>query len=185
MSRVSEAGAGATISTFATPIGDCGIAWSTAGIRAVRFPAHPAALDSTSPALPAGPTPAGVPTAVQAVIKRLCALLGGGTDDLQDVAVDFGSARAFALQVYAVTRSVGPGRTTTYGEIAARLGAPHAAREVGQALGGNPVPLIVPCHRVLAADGKVGGFSAPGGVATKLRLLAIEGATPNGQPTLF
>jgi methylated-DNA-[protein]-cysteine S-methyltransferase len=86
----------------------------------------------------------------------------------------------FDRSVYEAAREIGPGETVTYGELAARIGAPDAARAVGQALGRNPFPIVVPCHRVLAAGGKAGGFSASGGAATKLRLLAIEGASPNG-----
>ena len=90
----------------------------------------------------------------------------------------------FNRKVYAIARTIPPGETLTYGEIAERLGDKLLARAVGQALGENPIPLIVPCHRVLAAGGKSGGFSAAGGVVTKLRLLTIEGAAPGG-PTLF
>jgi methylated-DNA-[protein]-cysteine S-methyltransferase len=118
-------------------------------------------------------------------MERIGKVLAGEPDDLRDVPVDFGAAPEFSRQVWELTRSVTPGHTTTYGDIATRLGYPHASREVGQALGRNPVPVIVPCHRVLGAGGKLVGFSAPGGVGTKLRLLAIEGAEPNGQPALF
>ncbi len=105
---------------------------------------------------------------------------------MRDIEIDLDHASQFRRDVYDVARGVEPGATITYGEIARRLGNPHASREVGQAMGSNPVPLIVPCHRVLAADNKLGGFSAPGGIATKLRLLSIEGAaTPEGQTALF
>jgi methylated-DNA-[protein]-cysteine S-methyltransferase len=174
------------MTTFATPIGGCGIAWGSDGICAVQLPerTEAATRERLRRAVP-GAELATAPPAVQTVIDRLRAMLAGATDDLRDIGVDFGPTPEFARQVYEVARSVGPGQTTTYGEIAARLGTPRASREVGQALGRNPVPLIVPCHRVLAASGKLGGFSAPGGVTTKLRLLGIEGATPNGQPALF
>jgi methylated-DNA-[protein]-cysteine S-methyltransferase len=91
----------------------------------------------------------------------------------------------FERRVYEVARTIVPGATLAYGDIAARLGAPGEARAVGQALGHNPFPLVVPCHRVLAAGGKVGGFSANGGIATKLRLLSIEGAQTSSAPPLF
>jgi methylated-DNA-[protein]-cysteine S-methyltransferase len=91
----------------------------------------------------------------------------------------------FHQRVYAVARTIPPGATLSYGEIAVRLGDRGAARDVGEALGQNPFPIIVPCHRVLAAGGKVGGFSASGGVATKLRLLDIEGAQVGEAPSLF
>jgi len=100
------------------------------------------------------------------------------------VAIDTERIPAFNRRVYDVARTIPPGATLTYGEIAERLGDKLLARDVGQALGQNPIPLIVPCHRVLAAGGKTGGFSAPGGVISKLRLMTIEGAQPSG-PTLF
>jgi methylated-DNA-[protein]-cysteine S-methyltransferase len=91
----------------------------------------------------------------------------------------------FDRRVYEVARGIAPGATLSYGEIAARLGERGLARDVGQALGRNPFPIIVPCHRVLAAGGKAGGFSANGGVTTKLRLLTIERARTSDAPTLF
>jgi methylated-DNA-[protein]-cysteine S-methyltransferase len=91
----------------------------------------------------------------------------------------------FERNVYAIAREIPPGQTLTYGEIAEQLGDKLLARDVGQAMGRNPFPIVVPCHRVVAANGKLGGFSAPGGANTKLKLLAIEGAVPNGQPGLF
>jgi methylated-DNA-[protein]-cysteine S-methyltransferase len=103
-------------------------------------------------------------------------LLAGESRDLTDIPLDFDDrVPEFHRRVYDVARTIKPGMTLTYGAIAARLGEPDAARAIGQALGRNPIPIIVPCHRVLAANG-TGGFSAPGGTATKLRLLAIEGA---------
>jgi methylated-DNA-[protein]-cysteine S-methyltransferase len=100
------------------------------------------------------------------------------------VIIDNEGVPEFNVRVYAIARTIPPGKTLTYGEIAERLGEKLLAREVGQALGQNPCPIIMPCHRVLAAGGKTGGFSASGGVVTKLRLLTLEGAQPNG-PTLF
>jgi methylated-DNA-[protein]-cysteine S-methyltransferase len=116
-------------------------------------------------------------------------LLRGEPRDLNDIEIDNEGTPPFNARVYAVARTIPPGATMTYGEIAARLGDPLLAREVGTALGQNPCPIIMPCHRVLAAGGKsgsfkTGGFSASGGVVTKLRLLTIEGAEPGG-PTLF
>jgi methylated-DNA-[protein]-cysteine S-methyltransferase len=174
------------IALFETVIGSCGVAWTEAGISGVQLPEatdtatktrlarqHPGAVDSTPP------------TDIAAAISRIVSLLDGKPDDLRDITVDLEGVSEFKRRVYDVTRTVGPGRTTTYGEIAIKLGSPHAAREVGQALGHNPVPLIVPCHRVLGAGGKLVGFSAAGGVVTKLRLLGIEDAAPDGQPALF
>jgi methylated-DNA-[protein]-cysteine S-methyltransferase len=124
------------------------------------------------------------PADVQHAVDGIVALLRGEQRDLNDVTIDAEDLPAFNRKVYDITRAIPPGATLTYGEIAERLGDKLLARDVGQALGHNPIPLIVPCHRVLAASGKTGGFSAPGGVASKLRLLTIEGAQPNG-PTLF
>ena len=116
------------------------------------------------------------PPFVQHAIEGIVALLTGEARDLTDVRLDLESVPSFHQRVYDVARQIKPGTTLSYGEVAARVGEPDSARAVGQALGRNPIPIIVPCHRVLAADGGTGGFSAPGGTATKLRLLAIEGA---------
>jgi len=124
------------------------------------------------------------PAHVQRAIGGVVALLRGEKCDLNDVTIDIDGLPEFNRKVYAIARTIPAGSTLTYGEIAERLGDKLLAREVGQALGQNPIPLIVPCHRVLAAGGKTGGFSAPGGVVSKLRLLTIEGAQPGG-PTLF
>lgn len=156
--------------SFDTPIGACGIAWSDRGITGVRLP------PGRYPGRPERP-----PVDVRAVIDRILAVLRGGHDDLVSVELDLDAVGSFEAAVYEAARSVPSGATTTYGEVARQIGQPAAAREVGQALGRNPVPIVVPCHRVVAAGGKLGGFSAPGGTATKTRLLAIEGSTT---PTL-
>jgi methylated-DNA-[protein]-cysteine S-methyltransferase len=164
-------------SLFDTALGWCAIAWSGRGVTSVWLPeqtdhqtrgrvAHrfPQALESTPPPF------------VAHAIDGIVALLAGERRDLTDVPLDLDSSPEFHRRVYEVTRTITPGMTLSYGEIASRVGEPDAARAVGQALGRNPIPIIVPCHRVLAADGGTGGFSAPGGTATKLQLLAIEGA---------
>jgi methylated-DNA-[protein]-cysteine S-methyltransferase len=173
---------------FDSAIGPIGIAWSDDGVSGVQLPERTEAATRdrllrlhTGAAPVVGP----VPIAVQRAIDGITALVSGRREDLVDISLDLAGVPEFDQQVYALARAVGPGRTTTYGEIATQLGDPRASRQVGQALGQNPCPLIVPCHRVLAAGGKVGGFSARGGVTTKLRLLDIEGAEPNGQPALF
>ena len=117
-------------------------------------------------------------------IDGIVALLNGEPRDLRDITIDDRDTPEFNARVYAIARAIPPGETMTYGQIATLLGDPLLAREVGVALGQNPTPIVMPCHRVLAANGKPGGFSATGGVATKLRLLSIEGAQPGG-PTLF
>jgi methylated-DNA-[protein]-cysteine S-methyltransferase len=108
----------------------------------------------------------------------MTSLVAGEPIDLTGVQIDLSKAPSFHQRVYEITRAIPPGHTRTYGEIASELGDLSASRAVGQALGRNPVPLIVPCHRVLAAAGRSGGFSANGGVALKHELLAIEGALP-------
>ncbi len=133
----------------------------------------------------AGAVESAPPAGVQRVIDRVLALLAGKPIDLSDVPVDLSGAPEFHRQVYEIARTIPPGQTMTYGEIAKRLGVPHESREVGQALGRNPIAIIVPCHRVLGADGKMGGFSASGGVATKRRILEIEGAAALSAGPLF
>jgi methylated-DNA-[protein]-cysteine S-methyltransferase len=114
------------------------------------------------------------PPKVQIAIDGIIALLRGEQNDLSSIALDMEGVAPFHQRVYETARSIPPGKTLAYGEVAARLGAAGAARAVGQALGHNPFPIIVPCHRVLSAGGKIGGFSAHGGTATKRRMLALE-----------
>lgn len=162
---------------FDTAIGRCGIAWSDRGVAAVQLPeAGPAEtrarlLRRCPEALEAAP-----PAPMQRAIDGIVALLRGEASDLGAVALDMTGVPPFHRRVYAVARTIPPGSTLSYGEVAARLEAPGMARDVGQALGQNPFAIIVPCHRVVAAGGKIGGFSARGGVATKRRLLAAERA---------
>jgi methylated-DNA-[protein]-cysteine S-methyltransferase len=169
-----------------TPIGSCALVWGELGLVGVLLPeANEAAtrrrlLRRFPKAREAPPAPH-----VQATIARVTALLRGAHDDLADVALDMDGVPPFHRRVYDVARAIRPGSTLTYGEVALRLGEPHASRAVGQALGANPFPIVVPCHRVLAAGGKAGGFSAHGSVRTKLRLLQIEGAVLGGMPGLF
>jgi methylated-DNA-[protein]-cysteine S-methyltransferase len=163
---------------FDTAIGACGIGWTALGVRTVQLPegspARTAArLRRWHPDLP----PAAPPAAITAVLNDIRALLDGAAVDLSRVELDLTGVPEFDTRVYLAARSVPPGELVTYGELAGRIGEPGAARAVGRALGRNPVPIIVPCHRVVAAGGRTGGFSANGGVPTKLRILAIEGAT--------
>ena len=115
----------------------------------------------------------------------MTALLEGTRTDLAEVRCDLGATDAFSARVYEIARSIPPGRTLTYGAIAEQLGNKRLAQRVGRAMGNNPLPIIVPCHRVLGAGGKLTGFSAHGGVATKLKMLAIEGARIGDEPDLF
>lgn len=172
---------------FETPIGACGIAWrepANSGSRpfviAVQLPETAAQRTESRIARKAGSAkPGAPPPEIAEVIEKIRRHLQGEMQDFRDVAVDLGDVEAFAREVYEAARAIPAGQIRTYGDIANALGQPSAAREVGQALSQNPVPIIVPCHRVSAANGKLGGFSAPGGRATKLKLLALEGAPVN------
>ena len=170
---------------FATAIGDCGVVWSGRGIAGVQLPEK---SERQTRARIARRFPeareAAPPPHVARAVADIVALLAGERKELSAIAVDLDGVAEFDRHVYAAARTIPPGLTLSYGEIAERLGDRKQAREVADALSRNPVPLIVPCHRVLAAGGKMGGFSAPGGVRTKLRLLSIEGAR-YGEPTLF
>ena len=118
------------------------------------------------------------PLAVQRVIDAIVGMLEGDGNDLHAVELDMEHVAPFSRRVYETARTIPPGATLSYGEVAVRMGAPRSARAVGQALGRNPFPIVVPCHRVFAAGGKVGGFSATGGTTTKLRLLSLERTDP-------
>ena len=171
---------------FDTPVGGCALVWGERGLVGVLLPeASDAATRSRVRHRYAGAQEAAPTPELQQVIERIRGLLNGGRDDLADIALDLTEIPPFHRRVYALARAIRPGSTRSYGEIANELGEPHAARAVGQALGANPFPIIVPCHRVLAAGAKAGGFSAPGGTRTKLRLLEIEGAPLGGTPGLF
>ena len=170
---------------FETAIGNCAIVWSGCGVAGVQLPE--ANVQSTRARVLrrfAGAQETSPPEVIRHAIDGIVALLRDGAIDLSGVAIDTAGLPEFNTRVYAIARTIPAGATLTYGEIAERLGDKTLAREVGRALGQNPIPLIVPCHRVLAAGGKTGGFSASGGVVTKLRLLTIEGAQPTG-PTMF
>ncbi len=170
---------------FETAIGTCGIVWTARGICGVQLPEKDAAATRARLHRRHQAAIEGAPTAeARRAIDGIVALLAGARRDLTDIAIDDNGQTDFNKRVYAIARRIPPGETMTYGEIAEQLGDKTLARAVGQAMGETPTPVIVPCHRVLAADGKIGGFSAPGGVITKLRLLSIEGAAPGG-PTLF
>jgi O-6-methylguanine DNA methyltransferase len=171
---------------FDIDIGPCGIAWGARGIIGVQLPETSEArtrarLVRRYPHAREAPPPADV----RRVMDGIVSLLGGQASDLSAAALDMDGLPEFDRRVYEVARGIAPGATLSYGEIAARLGERGLARDVGQALGRNPFPIIVPCHRVLAAGGKAGGFSANGGVTTKLRLLTIERARTSDAPTLF
>ena len=171
---------------FDTALGRCGIAWGERGIVAVQLPQPSDAQTRARISQRYGDIPeCAPPPDVKHAINGIAALIAGEPVDLTAIRLDLADVSEFQRGVYEITRTIAPGRTLSYGEIARQLGGVGLAREVGQALGRNPVPIIVPCHRVLAAGGKPGGFSANGGVVTKLKLLAIEGAIVNYTPSLF
>ena len=173
------ASAAPAFALFDTAIGRCGVAWTERGISFVQLPeANDARTRARIARSCPGVSESAPPPGVARAIAGMTSLVAGARIDLTTVAIDLSSVPAFHRRVYEITRAIPPGRTRTYGEIATELGDLSASRAVGQALGRNPVPLIVPCHRVLAASGKSGGFSASGGVALKRELLAIEGALP-------
>jgi len=169
---------------FDTAIGRCGIAWGPQGIVALQLPeATPAATRARLQRHRPDAVETEPPETVRDAIAAIVALLDGAPCDLGAIELDMAGVPDFHCRVYAVASAIPPGRTLTYGEVAARLGETGAARAVGQALGRNPFAIIVPCHRVVAAGGKLGGFSAGGGAATKRRILALEGADRD-EPTL-
>jgi methylated-DNA-[protein]-cysteine S-methyltransferase len=160
---------------FETAIGVCGICWSVRGVAGVQLPAARedltwARLRRRAPQARELPAP----PAIAGAIEGIATLLAGERADLSAVALDLRGVASFDRRVGEVARTIPAGETLTYGEVASRIGAAGDAREVGAALGRNRFPIIVPCHRVIGADGRLGGFSAPGGVRTKLRLLELE-----------
>lgn len=171
---------------FPTAIGVCGLAWSERGITRVVFPerteaATRARLTRRDPDLTEVPPP----PAIDHTITAITALLESGRADLTDVALDMEGIDADERVIMEAARGIPAGATLTYGELAAKVGQPNGARAVGQAMARNPFPIVVPCHRVLAAGGGFGGFSAPGGLESKARLLTIERAATSQAPLLF
>jgi len=167
----------AGLALFDTAIGRCGIAWHERGLLGVQLPelSDTRTLSRLSQKAP-GARPAAMPENVQHACDAMTALLTGEARDLSFITLDLEHIPAFNRGVYHIARTIAPGETLTYGEIATRLGDKLLSRAVGKALGENPFPIVIPCHRVLAANGKTGGFSANGGVTTKFRMLAIERA---------
>lgn len=170
---------------FATALGPCAIAWSPIGVTGVWLPAASAESLRRQAIRHGGGAREEAPDgAVAHAVDGIVRLLAGERVDLRGVVVDEEGIAEFDRRVYAVAREIGVGRVLTYGEVAARVGADASARAVGESLGRNRMPIVVPCHRVVATGG-LGGFSAPGGTRTKQRLLAIENARPDGPPGLF
>ncbi|MGZ8178487.1 methylated-DNA--[protein]-cysteine S-methyltransferase [Williamsia sp. SKLECPSW1] len=170
---------------FDTELGMCGVAWDASGrITAVALPAADAE-ETVARLARVGSTAALPPHRPAVAVDRIVALLRGDDVGVDDIELAMDSLPDFDRRVYAVTSAIPRGSTLTYGAVAARLGSPGAAQAVGRSLGRNPLPILVPCHRILGAGTEIGGFSAPGGVATKRAILALEGVAGFGEPTLF
>ncbi len=173
---------------FDTSIGRVGIAWRDEVVIGVQLPE----LDDWATLRQLGGTATtsdrlttrAAPPAIQTAIGAITSLLDGEAADLDGIDVDLDAVGPFNRAVYEVTRSIPPGDSLTYGEVAARIGEPGAAQAVGRSLGANPFPIVIPCHRVLGAGGRLTGFSAAGGVETKRKMLLIEGC-PAVPPSLF
>jgi len=164
---------------FETAIGMCGLAWGVTGIVGLQLPetSRRAAADRfTRLGLGLVEVAPPLPAPIDRLMRDVRALLTGARIDLRTVPIDLARVPEFDRRVYDVARAIPPGETRTYGDVATSLGDPGLARAVGQALGRNPFPIVIPCHRVVAAGGEIGGFSAAGGAATKRRMLAIESA---------
>jgi methylated-DNA-[protein]-cysteine S-methyltransferase len=174
------------LTVFQTAIGWCGLAWSDRGLVGAQLPEGDG--DQTrrrlgrrfAQATETAPSPV-----IQPVVDAIVRLTAGERVDLTFARLDLDAVPAFNQAVYALACAIPPGETRTYGDLAVDLGDRNLARAVGKALGENPIPIVVPCHRVLGAGARIGGFSARGGAATKARLLAIEGARTSAAPTLF
>ena len=164
--------------TFDTVLGRCAVRWTATGISAVLLPLRGGRPD---------PIDGDLPDFVRRAIDGMTGVLAGDADDLRDVPLDDRAVDPLRRDVYAATREIRPGATASYGQVARAIGriGPEAAREVGAALARNPTPIIVPCHRVVAADGQLTGFSAAGGLPMKRRMLELEGAPGYGQQRLF
>jgi methylated-DNA-[protein]-cysteine S-methyltransferase len=167
---------------FDTALGPFGIAWNERGL--IRLQLAEADRDVTEKRLGAAVGPGAPPPWAEQLIAKIGRYLAGEKVDFAAVALDLARVGEFRRAVYEAARSVGWGETTSYGELARRIGFPWGARAVGRALARNPVPIIVPCHRILTSDGRIGGFSAYGGTLTKRRLLTLEGVHVGGTPML-
>jgi methylated-DNA-[protein]-cysteine S-methyltransferase len=162
---------------FETRFGVCGLAWNERGLTRLLLPqSDGGAVERRLRA--AAERCEAPPPAIEELIREIQRYFEGAYVDFASAALDLSQVDEFRRSVYRAARAIPFGRTVTYGELARAIGAPQAAQDVGQALGRNPIPLIVPCHRIVASGGKLGGFSAPGGRTTKQRMLALEHAAP-------
>jgi methylated-DNA-[protein]-cysteine S-methyltransferase len=172
---------------FNTSIGRCALVWRGGLVVGAALPeASDAAMRRALARRFPSPVEAEPSETAKAAIAAIVRLLAGEAGDLGSIDVDLSGLPEFERRVLEETRRIPIGETRTYGQLASAVAAPGAARAVGRALGRNPAPIIIPCHRVLAADGRSGGFSAPGGATTKMKMLAIEGARRSSSaPELF
>ena len=173
---------------FPTSLGWIAMAWSPRGLKRLSLPDRDRARTERRVAdgLESKPAePPAMPDWVAKLGDDLKLYGEGARIDFSDVAVDLRGIDPLRIAIYAALRGLRHGETVTYGELATRVGKPRAAREIGTAMGRNPVPIVIPCHRVTAAAGRLGGFSAPGGAETKRRLLVLERAAPSGGPQLM
>lgn len=171
---------------FDTAIGRCALMWRGGLVVGAALPeASETELRASLGRRFPGSAEADAPPFIRAAVEAMVRLLSGKEEDFSGLDIETGDLPAFDRSVLEETRRIPCGETRTYGEIASALARPGAARAVGRALGRNPIPIIIPCHRVLAASGRSGGFSAPGGASTKLRILEIEGARRGAEPELF
>lgn len=171
---------------FETDVGLCGIGWGANGLTQVQFPEATDAKTEARLARRAG----GIRTdeltpAIAGLVQKMRDYFAGAETDFREVELDMAGLSDFHVRVYTALRATGWGEATSYGALAAAVGEPGAARAIGAAMGANPWPLIVPCHRVLAANGKIGGFSAPGGRATKRLMLQLERIDADGAAPLL
>jgi methylated-DNA-[protein]-cysteine S-methyltransferase len=160
---------------FDTAIGRCGVAWSGRGLRRLQLPESDRGATERRLSASAARATAAVPAEIDQLIADIQGYMTGRSVDFAAVAIDLTDVEPFESRVYAAARAVAWGQTVSYGELARRIDSPGAARAVGRALARNPVPVVVPCHRILAKGHRIGGFSAPGGTFTKERLLGLEG----------
>lgn len=170
---------------FPTSLGECGIAWRGDTVIATQLPDIDPARTQASLAKQTGGQKADPPETIRRAIRAITALLDGQKPDLDFIACDMQAVEPFSRAVYDATRAIPVGQTRTYGEIAEALGGKQLSQRVGQALGRNPFPIVVPCHRVMGANGTLTGFSATGGISTKLKMLEIEGAQLGQEGGLF
>jgi methylated-DNA-[protein]-cysteine S-methyltransferase len=169
--------------SFETTLGRGAVAWGPGGVVAVSFPSpvEGEALQAIRRRAPAAVEGA-PPSDIARLIADIAALCAGEKRDFASARLDLSGIGDFERRVYAETRRIPPGETKSYGDIACALGDVAFSQRIGQALGRNPFPIVIPCHRVIGVDGRMVGFSAPGGAAAKMRLLKIEGGLP---PDLF